>query len=135
MILVSACLVGVRCCYDARRCEIPEEVRNALKEGLCLVPVCPEQLGGLPTPRSENLLSWDGDKPTVIDEDGRDVTPEFLSGAEETLKIARLVGAKRAVFKSRSPSCGEDGVTTRLLREEGIEVKVIDAAREEGGKT
>lgn len=131
MILVSACLVGVRCRYDARRCEIPEEVRNALKEGLCLVPVCPEQLGGLPTPRPKNDLTWRRAKPTVINEEGRDVTPEFLSGAEETLKIARLVGVKRAIFKSRSPSCGEDGVTTRLLREEGIEVKVIDAAREE----
>lgn len=131
MILVSACLVGVRCRYDARRCEIPEEVRNALKEGLCLVPVCPEQLGGLPTPRPENLLSWDGDKLTVIDEEGRDVTPEFLSGAEETLKIARLVGAKRAIFKSRSPSCGEEGVATKLLLKEGIEVEVINAEKKD----
>ncbi|MBA7605955.1 hypothetical protein ES703_13091 [subsurface metagenome] len=66
----------------------------------------------------------------MINEEGRDVTPEFLSGAEETLRIARLVGVKRAIFKSRSPSCGEDGVTTRLLREEGIEVTVINAPGE-----
>ncbi len=67
----------------------------------------------------------------MINEEGRDVTPEFLSGAEETLKIARLVGAKHAIFKSRSPSCGEDGITTRFLRKEGIEVEVIDAPEEE----
>lgn len=131
MILVSACLVGVRCRYDARRCEIPEEVRNALKEGLCLVPVCPEQLGGLSTPRPKNDLTWRRAKPTVIDEEGRDVTPEFLSGAEETLKIARLVGAKRAIFKSRSPSCGEEGVATKLLLKEGIEVEVINAEKKD----
>ena len=131
MILVSACLVGVRCRYDGERREVCEEIRNLLESGECLVPVCPEQLGGLPTPRPKNDLTWRRAKPTVINEEGRDVTPEFLSGAEETLRIARLTGAKHAIFKSRSPSCGEDGITTRFLRKEGIEVEVIDAPEEE----
>ncbi len=130
MILVSACLVGVRCRYDGERLEVPEEARKAQERGECLLPVCPEQLGGLPTPRPKNDLTWRRAKPTVIDEEGRDVTPEFLSGAEETLRIARLLGAKRAIFKSRSPSCGEDGITTRFLRKQGIEVEVIDAPEE-----
>lgn len=67
----------------------------------------------------------------MIDEEGRDVTPEFLSGAEETLKIARLLGVKRALFKSSSPSCGEEGVATKLLLKEGIEVEVINAEKKD----
>lgn len=67
----------------------------------------------------------------MIDEEGRDVTPEFLSGAEETLRIARLLGVKRAIFKSRSPSCGEEGVATKLLLKEGIEVEVINAEKKD----
>lgn len=131
MILVSACLVGVRCRYDGAKREIPAKIGKLGDRGKCLIPVCPEQLGGLPTPRPKNDLTWRRAKPTVINEEGRDVTPEFLSGAEETLRIARLTGAKHAIFKSRSPSCGEDGITTRFLRKQGIEVEVIDAPEEE----
>lgn len=130
MILVSACLVGVRCRYDGGKREIPAKIRKLRDRGKCLIPVCPEQLGGLSTPRPKSCLSWDGAKPTVIDEEGRDVTSAFLKGAEETLRIARLTGAKRAIFKSGSPSCGEDGITTRFLRKEGIEVEVINAPGE-----
>lgn len=131
MILVSACLVGVRCRYDGAKRKIPAKIGKLGDRGKCLIPVCPEQLGGLPTPRPKNDLTWRRAKPTVINEEGRDVTPEFLSGAEETLRIARLTGAKHAIFKSRSPSCGEDGITTRFLRKEGIEVEIIDAPEEE----
>lgn len=131
MILVSACLVGVRCRYDGERLEVPEEARKAQERGECLLPVCPEQLGGLPTPRPKNYITWKGDNPCVVNEEGREVTIQFLKGAEETLRIARLLGIKRALFKSRSPSCGEDGITTRFLRKHGIEVEVIDAPEEE----
>jgi uncharacterized protein YbbK (DUF523 family) len=131
VILVSACLLGVRCRYDGAKREIPAKIGKLGDRGECLIPVCPEQLGGLSTPRPKNDLTWRRAKPTVIDEEGRDVTPEFLSGAEETLRIAKLLGAKRAIFKSRSPSCGEDGITTRFLRRQGIEVEVIDAPEEE----
>lgn len=131
MILVSACLVGVRCRYDGERLEVPEEARKAQERGECLLPVCPEQLGGLPTPRPKNYITWKGDNPCVVNEEGREVTIQFLKGAEETLRIARLLGIKRALFKSRSPSCGQEGVTTVLLRNAGIEVRVIDAPEEE----
>lgn len=130
VILVSACLVGVRCRYDGTKREIPAKIGKLRDRGKCLIPLCPEQLGGLPTPRPKNYITWKGDNPCVVNEEGREVTIQFLKGAEETLRIARLLGVKRAIFKSRSPSCGEDGITTRFLRKEGIEVEVIDAPGE-----
>lgn len=129
VVLVSACLLGVRCRYDGIRREIPSKVQRLLDAGAHVIPVCPEQLGGLPTPRSKNHLTWEGDDANVINEEGRDVTSEFIKGARETLKIARLTGAKHAIFKSSSPSCGEEGVATRFLLKEGIEVEVIDAEK------
>jgi len=130
VILVSACLVGVRCRYDGGKREIPPKIRKLVDRRKCLIPVCPEQLGGLPTPRPKNCTTWKGDNPCVVNEEGREVTIQFLKGAEETLRIAKLTGAKHAIFKSRSPSCGEDGITTRFLRKQGIEVEVIDAPGE-----
>src|SRR5512136_2016262 len=99
MIIVSACLAGVACRYDggAKPCAA---VICLVAEGQA-IPVCPEQLGGLPTPRlpAEQV----GDR--VIRKDGMDVTAEFERGAQEALKVARLVGAKTAILKARSPSC------------------------------
>jgi uncharacterized protein YbbK (DUF523 family) len=129
IVLVSLCLLGGRCRYNGSRLVIPSKLQKLLDGGEGVIPVCPEQLGGLPTPRSKNHLTWDGDRPSVIDEQGRDVTAEFIRGARETLGIARSVRAKRAIFKSRSPSCGEQGVATKLLLKEGIEVEVIDAEK------
>jgi len=126
LILVSACLCGVRCRYDAERLPIPEEIEKLRRRGECLVPVCPEQLGGLPTPRPKNHLEWNGGRPTVVTEEGEDVTDRFLQGAQETLRIARMLGVERAVLKARSPSCGEQGVTTRILAEEGIPTEIVD---------
>jgi uncharacterized protein YbbK (DUF523 family) len=97
------------------------------------MPLCPEQLGGLPTPRVP--AERKGDR--VMAEDGRDVTAEFIRGAEEALKIAELVGAKRAILKARSPSCGSgqiydgtftstrtqgDGVFVEMCKRHGIQV-------------
>ncbi len=135
MIIVSACLLGIKCRYDGQRREIPAGIEELFEKGECLIPVCPEQLGGLPTPRSKNHLSWGDGAPAVINEEGADVTAEFLKGAGETLRIAKLYKAKRAILKSGSPSCGEEGVTTRLLRENGIEVDVIDALHCSRGNT
>jgi uncharacterized protein YbbK (DUF523 family) len=107
-----------------------------------LVPVCPEQLGGLPTPRPPAAIEGgdggdvlDG-RATVVTKDGADVTAEFVRGAHEVLRVARLAGCRMAVLKSGSPSCGVqrgplpsdeqrvriDGVTAALLRREGIDV-------------
>jgi uncharacterized protein YbbK (DUF523 family) len=132
MIIVSACLAGVGCRYDgaAKPCE---KVIRLVAGGLAL-PLCPEQLGGLPTPRlpAEHI----GNK--VFRKDGIDVTSEFNRGAQEALKIALLVGAKTAILKARSPSCGfgkiydgnfsgklvaGNGVFAELWKKNGMDVK------------
>lgn len=129
MILVSACLLGLCTRYDGRRLDIPEQVKNLLEQGEVLIPVCPEQLGGLATPRGKNYLHWEGTRPYVINEEGKGVTAEFQRGAEETLRLVGLLGLTRALFKSRSPSCGEDGVVTRFLRKANVKVEVIEASK------
>ena len=100
MILVSACLLGCACRYDGQSKPHPL-AQELAKRGLA-VPVCPEQLGGLPTPR--NPSERRGER--VVMNDGRDVTAEYRRGAEETLRLARLYGCTAAVLKEKSPSCG-----------------------------
>jgi len=138
MWLVSACLLGVRCRFDGGAEPDETVVRLAASGGV--VPVCPEQLGGLTTPRLRSEFR-EGDGRAVLDgrarvvaEDGSDVTEAFERGAYETLAIARRCDATRAVLKERSPSCGLTqvyidgrladglGVTAALLVREGIEV-------------
>ena len=130
-ILISACLLGVRCRYDGG--SKPQEPLLRLMEKYTLIPVCPEQLGGLPTPRlpSERIGAQ------VVMKDGTDVTAAYRRGAEEALRLARLFGCRRAVLKERSPSCGHgvihnglfngglvegDGVIAELLLQNGIAV-------------
>ena len=124
MILISACLIGLNCRYDGKNSSekfLIEEVRRG-----DALPVCPEQLGGLPTPRvpaeivggtGEDVLSGTA---KVCTSDGRDVTLAFLRGAKETLYLAKLVNAQRIIFKQRSPSCGcgqiYDGTFTGTLK-------------------
>ena len=131
MILVSACLLGCACRYDGQSKPNPL-VQELARRGL-VVPVCPEQLGGLPTPR--NPSERRGDR--VVMSDGRDVTAEYRRGAEETLRLARLYGCAAAVLKERSPSCGSGqvydgtfsgtltagwGTAAALLRDSGVRV-------------
>lgn len=99
-ILVSACLLGVGCKYSGGDNADPRVI--ALKERFELVPVCPEQLGGLPTPRP--CAERAGQR--VATENGQEVTPQFQKGAEETLRLAKLLDCQAALLKSRSPSCG-----------------------------
>jgi len=109
--LVSACLLGLRCRYDGTH-KRSDEVIRLIKSGFTLLPVCPEQLGGLPTPRPKNrIVGGDGKavldgKAKVIDEEGTDNTDCFIKGAEETLRIAVLNKVKVAYLKQGSPSCG-----------------------------
>jgi uncharacterized protein YbbK (DUF523 family) len=131
-ILVSACLLGVNCRYDGGNGK-REEVLS-LMEHYNLIPVCPEQLGGLMTPREPAERQKDG---LVRNQQGQDVTSFFKNGAEETLRIGKLYGCKRAILKERSPSCGHgviydgtfsgskidgSGMTAELLEKHGIEV-------------
>lgn len=99
-ILISACLLGVRCRYDGASKEHP--LAAELAKRYTLVPVCPEQLGGLPTPRPP--AERRGDR--IITRNGTDVTDCYRRGAEETLRLCRLLGCGAAVLKERSPSCG-----------------------------
>ena len=130
-LLVSACLLGEPCRYDGRSKADARVL--ALAEKYELIPVCPEQLGGLPTPRTPAERIED----RVMTKDGRAVTAEYRHGAEQALHLARLCGCKIALLKERSPSCGSgtiydgtftggltagDGVTAALLRENGITV-------------
>ncbi|WP_089323172.1 DUF523 domain-containing protein [Desulfurobacterium atlanticum] len=113
VIVVSACLLGVGCRYDGRKNLCKEVV--ALKDSFFLLPVCPEQLGGLPTPRPPAKI-YGGDGFSVIEGEGRvltverkiDVTSEFLKGAVESVKLADIYKEKVVcvILKERSPSCG-----------------------------
>ncbi len=130
-ILVSACLAGLHCRYDGKD-KSNEYVIRLVAEGNA-IPVCPEQLGGLPTPRPCSQIKGD----RVITEDGGDVTSQFHRGAEEALSIAKITAAKKAILKSKSPSCGSgqiydgnftgklisgDGIFAALCKQNGIEV-------------
>ncbi|WAM33177.1 DUF523 domain-containing protein [Caldicellulosiruptor morganii] len=134
--LISSCLIGLDTKYDGTN-NLRSEVVERLKKEYILIPVCPEQLGGLATPRSPCEIK-DG---KVVDIEGRDFTDNFYKGAFETLKLARFFGAEIAFFKSRSPSCGFGkiydgsfsntlvdgaGVTAKMLLENGIRVVCID---------
>ena len=130
-ILISACLLGVRCRYDGA--SKPHPLAEELAKRHELIPVCPEQMGGLPTPRPP--AERQGAR--VVSVEGVDVTEQYRRGAEEALRLCRLFGCEAAVLKERSPSCGRgavydgtftgnltagDGVTAQLLQEAGISV-------------
>ena len=112
MILVSACLLGCACRYDGQSKPNPL-VQELARRGLA-VPVCPEQLGGLPTPR--NPSERRGDR--VVMNDGRDGTAEYRRGAEEALRLARLYGCTAAVLRRRHGGAAE-GKRHKSVRGEG----------------
>jgi uncharacterized protein YbbK (DUF523 family) len=139
--IVSACFAGIHCRFDGRHNRI-DEILEMIRRGEA-VPVCPEQMGGLATPRPPaEIVGGDGEdvldgKAKVVDNQGRDVTEAFLRGAYEALAVAKAVGAEEAILKERSPSCGSctiydgtfsgmkkpgAGVTAALLRRHGIRV-------------
>ena len=130
-ILVSACLLGINCKYTGGN-NYNEKVIEYLKDKE-VIPICPEIMGGLPTPRIASEIK-DG---KVYSKEGVDVTNEFQKGAQETLKLAKLLGAKKALLKAKSPSCGYkkiydgtftdtlidgNGITADLLLKNGIEI-------------
>lgn len=129
-VLVSACLCGVACRWHGRKVPCSSYVRKFLKENpdVQLIPVCPEQLGGLPTPRPP-VKSRGGciyetceDKAKRDEVTGADVTDAFVAGAQATLAIAKKKHCKRAILLKTSPSCSRTGVTGKLLIENGIDV-------------
>ena len=135
MILVSACLAGINCKYNGGN-NYNEKVFNLVKEGKA-IPVCPEQLGGLTTPRVPSEIKIIDDKRYVINSEGVDVTEEFEKGAEEVLTLVKKLDIKKAILQTRSPSCGKgkiysgnfdrnlvdgNGVLAYLLLKNGVEV-------------
>ena len=119
VVLVSACLLGLRCRYDLESRENCALTSDLSRLGLLPVPVCPEQLGGLPTPRAPMVFEGEGGGEGVfsgaarlVNSDGKDCTKEMKLGALETLRLVRLLRIRRAYLKSRSPSCGWKSVST-----------------------
>ncbi|TSA55993.1 MAG: DUF523 domain-containing protein [Planctomycetaceae bacterium] len=147
MIIVSACLLGVKCRYDGG--STPDKKLQSMASEVAFIPVCPEQLGGLPTPRVHaQIVDGNGEDvinglAKVIDSNNRDLTGQFLKGAEEVREIARLMKVSTAIMKEESPSCGVRfirksgvtkegmGVTSALLMREGIHVISSDEISEE----
>lgn len=130
-LLISACLLGTACRYDGQSKPMPELDR--LLTPYQLIPLCPEQLGGLPTPRVPAERSGS----QVLTRDSRDVTAAYAAGAAEALRLAKLLGCTKALLKEKSPSCGSGqiydgsfsgtltagfGITAALLQENGIAV-------------
>lgn len=134
-------MLGLPTRYDGGHCRSAEVV--ALADRHCLVPVCPEQLGGLSTPRAASEIE-DGDGSDVLDgrarvlsTEGTDVTDNFVRGARAAAEIAETCGATRAILKEGSPSCGVtrivraeqdvagEGVAAALLRRKGLRVDGI----------
>lgn len=132
-VIISACLLGAYCKYDGGNNRLPEETIEKLTEKYELIPVCPECYGGLTTPRAPSERT--GDK--VVSKTGADVTEQFNKGANTALYLAELFGARNAILKANSPSCGSgtiydgtftgtlvsgDGVTAELLKAHGINI-------------
>lgn len=129
--MISKCLLGENCRYDGKNnfCLEMLELQNYYN----LIPICPEQLGGLPTPREPNEIIVDKVK-TIK---GVDNTDSFKKGAIEALDIAKKNSCTIAILKSKSPSCGNgkiydgsfthtlidgDGITCKLLKENNIKI-------------
>ena len=143
MIIVSACLAGLNARHDGTNC-MANKIAALVSSGKA-IPVCPERLGGMTTPREpvELCRQYNNDicveVTYAIGANGKDYTAELIKGAEETLKIAIESGAKKAVFKDGSPSCGVTyiwcfgkkvrgkGITAKLLERNNIEVITVDS--------
>ena len=135
MILVSACLVGINCKYSGGN-NYNQKIFDLVKEGKA-IPICPEQLGGLNTPRKPVELKVINGKRYAIDNEGNDLTENFERGALEVLNLAKDLNINKAILQPRSPSCGVNkiysgnfdnklvdgnGILAELLKKNGIDV-------------
>lgn len=141
-ILVSACLLGTPCRYDGK--SKPSDAVLSLQEQYTLIPVCPEVMGGLPTPRTPSEIQGE----RVMMKSGRDVTQNYHAGAQKALETARAHGCTVAILKAKSPSCGKgevydgsfsgtlthgNGICASLLMQNGIRVYTETELEEMGG--
>jgi uncharacterized protein YbbK (DUF523 family) len=129
-VFVSACFLGIPCRWHGRRAKRRDEFLDKLKEKYVIVPICPEQLGGMSTPRTSETLPSGKTGADVLDngirliapETGEDVTDFHIRGGEYALEIAQIVGANRAYLKSGSPSCDKNGIVGEILCRGGVHV-------------
>ena len=140
MILISACLCGINCKYNGKN-NYNEKALELVKSGKA-IPICPEQLGGLTTPRNPSEIKIIDNEVHVIDNKNNDITKEFKKGANEVLKLAKDLNVDKVILQSRSPSCGVgriydgsftgklingNGVLAQLLIDNNIEVIDIES--------
>jgi len=135
MRMVSACLLGTKCAWDGKARYKDRKVIELLRKET-LIPVCPEQLGGLATPREfQEIEKGSGNdvldgRSRVKNKIGQDVTRQFIRGAKEALKIAKQYNIKEFIAKSRGPSCGcgsvyDGSFSKRLLKGDGVTVALF----------
>jgi Uncharacterized conserved protein len=122
-ILVSSCLLGIPARYNGE--EIVNNDALALLQKHTLVPVCPEQLGGLPIPREPAEIH----SSRVMTRSGKDVTDAYQKGAEATLAIARMFGCTHAIFQKRSPSCGCGKIYDGMFHRKMVDGNGVSAQR------
>lgn len=143
VVLISGCLLGLSCNYKAKASPVYLErlsplIDELVAAGIVFLPVCPEQQGGMPTPRIPSELQDDADsilagQGKILNREGEDVTGFFIKGAEESLRMARLYQVRLAILKSRSPSCGSKGVydgtfSGKLVKGRGIAAALLQNA-------
>lgn len=133
-ILVSACLAGINCRYDGRN-KVNKKIKKMVEEGKAIC-VCPEELGGLSTPRPPSeILNATGEdvlnqKAKVINKKGEDVTSNFIKGAYKVLDIAKRYKISKAIFKSKSAACGKGSIydgsfKNRLIEGNGVATALL----------
>jgi uncharacterized protein YbbK (DUF523 family) len=136
MMIVSSCLAGVNCRYDGND-NLVAEIKELVLSGKAIA-LCPEELGGLSTPRTPCEIVKKDNQLKVMTKDQVDCTAQFLLGAEKVAEIAKILDCKQAILKANSPSCGcgmiydgsftgkkikGKGLTAELLSKQGIEIK------------
>ena len=127
-VLISACFLGIPCRWHGQRAKRRDDLIERLKKKFVLVPVCPEQMGGFPTPRSGAYLKGteaqvlDGGLRFIDERTGEDLTERCVNGSKYVLEIAIIIGASWAYLKRGSPCCDHAGITGELLSRGGIQV-------------
>lgn len=139
--LVSACLAGINCTHKGKN-NLRKSIKKLMDKGLAL-PVCPETMGSLPTPRENSeIVGGDGGdvlckRARVVTRSGKNISKKMIAGAKKALGLAKKYKIQKAILKSKSPACGfgqihdgtfrnvlkrGDGVLSALLRQNGIRI-------------